>query len=138
MKEKQIVIQKTVYESNDGKEFDNEFDAKKHDCVIYYDEHMRDRYRRAKDSGYCLINSNEELEVLQTLSVMGYVQEGFFRHYLSKDIEFPIMVKFRNETMRPTKVVTKDDYEWFKDMAETFTTLCTMYESVIKEERKDD
>jgi len=44
MIEKQIMIPKTVYESNDGTQFDNQYDAEKWDCQVYLNNNMADRY----------------------------------------------------------------------------------------------
>ena len=43
------------------------------------------------------------------------------------------MMKFKEEEYgKPTTVVTVNDYNRFKEMAEKFQLLCKMYEFVIK------
>ena len=96
MIEKQIMIPKTVYESTDGIQFDNQYDAEKWDCQAYLNNNMADRYCGIMETGYCLLNSKEE------------------------------------EYGKPTTVVTTNDYNRFKEMAEKFQLLCKMYESVNK------
>jgi len=52
---------------------------------------------------------------------------------LDNKVEFPIMMKFKEEEYgKPTTVVTVNDYNRFKEMAEKFQLLCKMYEFVIK------
>jgi len=132
MIEKQIMIPKTVYESTDGTQFDNQYDAEEWDCKLYLNNNMADRYCRVVESGYALLNSKEESEILETLSRTDRIQRGFYSHYLDK-VEFPIMVKFKEEEYgKPTTVVTTNDYNRFKEMAEKFMMLCKMYEYVNK------
>jgi len=130
MIEKQIMVPKTVYESIDGQQFENKYDAERHDCRYYFNNNMKNRYRNVMEIGYCVLNSKEEAEILETLSRNGYIQKGFYSHYLNDEIKFPIMVKFKEEFELSTIIATKNDYDRFKDMAERFQTLCKMYESV--------
>jgi len=132
MIEKQIMIPKTVFESTDGTQFDNQYDAEKWDGQLYLNNNMADRYCSVMDTGCCLLNSKEESEILETLSRNHRIQKGFYSHYLDK-AEFPIMVKFKKEEYgKSTTVVTVNDYNRFKEMAERFMILCKMYESVNK------
>ena len=132
MIEKQIMIPKTVYESIDGEQFDNKYDAEKWDCQIYFNKNMVNRYCSVMETGYGILNSKEETEILETLSRNDRIQKGFYAHYLDDKVEFPIMVKFKEEYDKPTTVVTVNDYNRFKEMAEKFQSLCKMYESVNK------
>jgi len=133
MIEKQIMIPKTVYESTDGTQFDNQYDAEKWDCQLYLNNNMADRYCGIMETGYCLLNSKEEANILETLSRNDRIQRGFYAHYLNDKVEFPVMVKFKEEEYgKPTTVVTANDYNRFKEMAEKFQSLCKMYESVNK------
>jgi len=133
MIEKQIMIPKTVYESIDGTQFDNQYDAEKWDCQIYLNNNMTDRYCSVMETGYGLLNSKEEANILEILSRNGRIQNRFYSHYLDDKVEFPIMVKFKEEEYgKPTTVVTVNDYNRFKVMADKFQSLCKMYESVNK------
>jgi len=133
MIEKQIMIPKTVYESTDGTQFDNQYDAEKWDCQIYLNNNMTDRYCSVMETGYGVLNSKEEAEILETLSRNSRIQNGFYAHYLNDKVKFPIMMKFKEEEYgKPTTVVTVNDYNRFKEMAEKFQLLCKMYESVNK------
>jgi len=130
MIEKQIMIPKTVYETSDGQQFEKDYDAEKWECKLYFKNNMENRYRDVMEIGYCVLNSKEETEILETLSRNGYIKKGFYSHYLNDEIKFPIMVKFKEEFGRSAVIATKNDYDRFKDMAERFQTLCKMYESV--------
>lgn len=130
MQEKQIMIPKTVYETSDGQQFDKEYDAEKWESRLYFENNMTDRYRNVMGTAFCIINSKEESEILETLSINNYVQKGFFTHYLKEDVKFPCMVKLSDDINKSTKMITKNDYDYFKDMAERFQTLCKMYELI--------
>ena len=137
MIEKQIMIPKTVYESIDGTQFDNKYDAEKWDCQVYLNNNMKDRYCGIIETGYCLLNSKEEANILEILSRNDRIQKGFYAHYLNDKVEFPIMVKFKEEKYgKPTTVVTTNDYNRFKGMAEKFKKLCSMYESVSEQNKQ--
>ena len=85
------------------------------------------------ETGYGLLNSKEEANILEILSRNGRIQNRFYSHYLDDKVEFPIMVKFKEEEYgKPTTVVTVNDYNRFKVMADKFQSLCKMYESVNK------
>lgn len=128
MIEKQIMIPKTVYESVDGQQFEKQYEAEKHDCQLYFKTNMSDRYRNVMETGYCVINSKEEAEILETLSISGYIQKGFYDHYLKEDVKFPVMVKFTDDFGKSTEIVTESDYTWVKEMREKFDHLCIMYD----------
>lgn len=132
MKEKQIMVPKTIFETSDGQQFENKYDAEKYECRLFFNNNLTNRYRDVTKTGYCVIDSKEEAKILETLSIDGYVQKGFFDHYLDEEVKIPVMVKFRDDNVmdRPTKLVTETDYKWFKEMAEKFQTLCKMYESL--------
>ena len=131
MIKKEIMIPKTVYESTDGRQFERQFEAEKWDCQLYFDANMLNRYCNVMKTGYCLVNSKEEAEILQTLSIGDYIQKGFYAHYLAEVVNFPIMVKFTEQFDKPTKTVTAEDYKEFEDMAKRFKALCEMYESSL-------